>query len=85
MYEGITEVKILKQNMNNYNSVERALEEIEKQIQKFLSDGWILLDISTQAPLVLPGEYAKDNYYVYHFGKKSNETTHLNLKENNES
>ena len=67
MYENITEIKILK--------VSAVSNNIEREVNDILKEGWILLDISTLAPKEIAGQYSQYNYFIYHFGKKLNTKT----------
>lgn len=63
MYFGLTEVSVLRM------SASKETEKISAAVNKKLDEGWVLMDISTEAPNTLAGQYGSDNYFLYHFGK----------------
>ena len=66
MYENISEIKILRPIVDT----DKRVKKIQEELNEYLEEGWILLDISTHAPKELPGgNGSRDNYFCYHLGK----------------
>lgn len=64
MNKGIQEIKVVKW----YASID--MEQLSVNLNSYLKEGWVILDISTAAPEYYPGgSGSRDNYFVYHLGR----------------